>query len=82
MLQYHEIEQLAFERHRTLRLEASYECLRRSLARGSQKGARWLAFRRWIGGQLVRWGTHLQGEDQPATPRTVVGQPATLLSIY
>jgi hypothetical protein len=85
MLQYHEIEQLAFEQHAAY-LDAAERQRLLQLALDAADNRAWgapgrVSWRRWLGGRLVQWGERLQGKDAPATPDLAVGRPCTSMSM-
>jgi hypothetical protein len=81
MLQYHEIEQLAFERHDALLAAGAREQLLKSLPRAADSQD-WLALLRcWFSVRLVKWGTRLQGNEAKVKPDLAVGKPCASLSM-
>jgi hypothetical protein len=79
MLQYYEIEQLAFEQHAAFLDEAAHQRLLRSALDAADNQGWWVALRRRVGGRLVQWGLRLQGEDALVLPDPAIGQPCASL---
>jgi hypothetical protein len=80
MLQYYEIEQLAFEQHAALLAAAAREQLLKSALDAADHRGLLFSLRCWLGGRLMHWGKRLQGEDATTMPELAVGQPYTSMS--